>query len=113
MCGDTVLVVCHSIVTSIMSTTSFLLCTKHYVVVTGVGVAMYGVATYSHVYMCFEQYASTCMHTHTLLGIAYANTISVYSIPLVHTHSMLLPLVHTHSIHPMESHWCILNHEMI
>lgn len=54
--SDGVVVVCHSILTSVMSTTSFLLCTKHYVVVSGVGVAMYGVATYSHVYMCFEQY---------------------------------------------------------
>ena len=43
-------------VTSSMSSTALVLCTKHYVVVTGVGVAMYGVATYSHVYMCFEQY---------------------------------------------------------
>ena len=47
---------CHSITSSIISSTCILLSSKYYVVVCGVGVSMYGVAVYSHVYMCYETY---------------------------------------------------------
>ena len=56
MCSDGVVVVCHSITSSIISSTCILLSSKYYVVVCGVGVSMYGVAVYSHVYMCYETY---------------------------------------------------------